>query len=154
MEGVSHEMVHWIVAHSVPKCPQLIDEGLAVLVSERVVALREGKMPASIRSQAGRPRRMRTYMRRPNRYRLDDVLRLTYRGFKNRGEKGSVFYDLGWCLVATLEKDGEKLGASMRVLFQAMRSKTQPLKTIESLYSMDALERAWLSTISNTASAD
>ncbi len=148
---ISHEMVHWVIAHSISDCPSLVNEGVAVLVSERAVVLAHaeeyGKKPSTLRLQRRRARRLRGFLERSEPYRLVKLLRLSYEEFRELGEDDQLFYDLGMCLARTLEESGVELGASMETMFRKLRSNRDPLGVIKSLYSIGDLEFAWHDTI-------
>lgn len=158
---ISHEMVHWIVSNRVPRCPAFVEEGLAVLIAERVVAgvraHEVGRDPSSIklRSMYRRERRLRAYLDRRHRdpYSLDDLLRLTVAKFEQRPESRLLFYDLSWCLAVVLEQKGAELGAPLDELLRELGSTRDSCAVVRSLYPRRALDGAWRKKIAEVAAA-
>lgn len=160
---ISHEMVHWVLSHSIPNCPALIEEGVADRVSERAVVRviareierRTGHRPSlgSLEPPlGGRTCRLRAYLARGERYGLAGLLAMRPFGFRKLGEEAYLFYDLSWCLTRTLERRGQELGAPLGWLLRKLRSSGKdPLVVIESLYRLDAVEQAWLASIAGVA---
>lgn len=120
---VSHEMVHWIVRGAVPTCPAVIDEGLAVIVGERIKAERVARGVAgsdsdrTSRSSVWRraERLRRQWLREPPPP-LEEFMQLNHATARELfGSYGYRYHDLSACLVGVLlsrqEPDTRGIGA-------------------------------------------
>ena len=150
---ISHEMVHWLVRGPSPRCPSLLNEGLAVLIAERAqvetARVQAGVDPSRVREELMRRRiaRLWKYLHRHEVYRLEDLLEVDVYAFKRRENSTSIFYDLGLCLARALEKHGAELGAPIPVLLRRLNTWRGAKHVFASLYDMRKLNHAWFDEI-------
>jgi hypothetical protein len=169
MDGtVAHEVTHWVIWHSAPHCPSMLNEGAAVLVAERVaeeVRIDEG-FPSGARtpSMLERPRALRRYSTSPvfERAGFPALLRTdpydyhadwgAFSGLPRPAGRGE-FHDLSWCLAKALEERGAGLGTSAGAVFQRVRSARSEREAIDLVLSVRGLEEAWSATVLREAAA-
>lgn len=173
-QTVSHEVTHWVIWRSAPNCPSMLNEGVAVLVAERVAteamiedlspSLRPREIRVRTASMRERPRALSRYATRPvlERPGYSVLLRTNYyvftmnwgpmRGLPRPAGAGE-FHDLSWCLAKALEERGSDLGTSVGAVFQRIRSTESRADAVAVLESIRGLKDAWYGTVLREAGA-
>ena len=147
--AISHEVVHWAISRVTPRCPRVIDEGLAEYLSYRLLARRADCREAVVDALGRRTRSLARIVDAGPLPSLRGMFQMGFWEFQN----ASCYY-LSWCMgdvLCELEAQGE---GTLRRLLEGFASSEDPWAVFDSLYVADRVERLWWGVIRNAADAE
>ena len=157
-----HEIVHWVIAHSVKDCPPALDEGLARYLSEAIAeksllesatkSLEDMGAPwirISLAAARRREVRLTTLTLSGRSPHLGELCAARARAVYGSGRESFQIWDLAYVLAFVLCELEPETGISARRLMRDMRKSDNPAAELSMACRSAAVESAWARSVSN-----
>jgi hypothetical protein len=149
-EYAVHEVVHAVVERSLSDCPDPLNEGAAMLLTERILG-EKAEYASWAREWTGHRRRFcRSIQDEP--LSLEVLFSLDYMAFRETRDGRNYWLSLELVRVLDRENDAADRGALQRLFLALERRRgTDPLAVFGEVYSVPEVEALWRAQVRDTA---